>query len=272
MFEIFKIGFLPFTFLDLIDIILVSLIVYKLYTLLKGTIAAQIFIGFAIILFFSFVAQAVGLRAVGWLLSLVTGIWVIAFIVLFQPEIRRLLVNLGKNPLFNVFVKSDEITVADILTEAAFELAQHQHGALMVYLKTTGLKSVIESGEVLNAKLNKNLLRSIFFPRSPLHDGAVIISNDNVEAARCTLPLTEQTSIDGRDLGMRHRAGIGITEDADVISIIVSEETGGISIAEKGHLKSGLSKESLRNHLAKSMISSKDKGFKNIIDSFRKPK
>jgi len=272
MFDIFEIGFLPFTFLDLIDIILVSLIIYKLYTVIKGTIAAQIFIGLVIILFLSFVAQAISLRAVGWLLNLVTEIWVIAFIILFQPEIRRLLVILGKNPLFNFFVKSDEQSVADILAEAAFELAQHQHGALMVYLKSTGLRSVIESGEVLNAKLSKNLLRSIFFPRSPLHDGAVIINNNNIEAARCTLPLTELTTIDGRDLGMRHRAGIGITEDADVISIIVSEETGSISIAERGHLTSGLSKDNLRKLLAKSMITSKEKGYKNIIDSFRKPK
>lgn len=272
MFEIFKIGFLPFTFLDLIDIVLVSLIIYKLYTIIKGTIAAQIFIGLVIILFLSFVTQAVSLRALGWLLNLVTENWILAFIILFQPEIRRLLVILGKNPLFNFFVKSDEKTVSDIIAEAAFELAQHQHGALMVYLKTTGLKSVIESGEVLNAKLNKNMLRSIFFPRSPLHDGAVIINGNNIEAARCTLPLTDLTSINGRDLGMRHRAGIGITENADVISIIVSEETGSISIAEKGHLISGLSKENLRNHLAKSIESTKEKGIKNIIELFRKSK
>jgi diadenylate cyclase len=272
MFEIFKIGFLPFTFVDLIDIVLVSAIIYKLYKIVRGTIAAQIFIGFVGILFLSFVAEAASFRALGWLLQTIREIWVIAFIVLFQPEIRRLLVILGKNPLFNVFIKSDEMTVADIITEAAFELAQHQHGALMVYLKSTGLKSVIESGEVLNAKLSKNLLRSIFFPRSPLHDGAVIISHHNIEAARCTLPLTDRTSIDGRDLGMRHRAGIGITETADVISIIVSEETGSISIAEKGHLMSGLSKESLRNMLAKSMMSTKDKGVKNIFESFRKRK
>ena len=272
MFEIFQIGFLPFTFLDLIDIILVSLIIYKLYTIIRGTIAAQIFIGLVIIFLLSFIAQAVSLRAVGWLLTLVTDIWVIAFIIIFHPEIRRLLVILGKNPLFNFFVKSDEETVSDILAEAAFELAQHQHGALIVYLKTTGLRSLIESGEVINAKLSKNLLRSIFFPRSPLHDGAVIVDNDNVEAARCTLPLTELTSFDGRDLGMRHRAGIGITENADVLSIIVSEETGSISVAENGQLVSGLSKENLRKYLAKSISTSKDKGIKSILDIFRKAK
>ncbi|MBK7106735.1 MAG: TIGR00159 family protein [Ignavibacteriae bacterium] len=273
MFELFKIGFLPFTLLDFIDIILVSFIIYKLYTKIRGTIAAQIFIGLVIILFLSFVAQAINLRALGWLLNLITDIWVIAFIVLFQPEIRRLLVILGKNPLFNVFVKNDEInSAADIITEAAFELAQHQHGALIVYLKSTGLRSVIESGEILNAKLSKNMLRSIFFPRSPLHDGAVIINNYNIEAARCTLPLTERTSIDGRNLGMRHRAGIGITENADVISIIVSEETGSISIAERGKLISGLSKEGLKNQIVRSTISSKDKGVKHIFEYFRKQK
>jgi diadenylate cyclase len=272
MFEIFKIGFLPFTFLDLLDIVLVSVIIYKLYTVIRGTIASQIFIGLVVILVLSFLAQAASLKAVSWLLSLVTDIWVIAFIVLFQPEIRRLLVILGKNPLFNFFVKSDDESTYDILVEASFEMAQHQHGALIVLLKSTGLKSVIESGEVLNAKLNKNLLRSIFFPRSPLHDGAVIINNSNVEAARCTLPLTDLTTINGRDLGMRHRAGIGITEDADVISIIVSEETGSISIAEKGNLITGLSKENLRNHLIKSIKRSKEKRPKNILEYFRKTK
>ncbi|MCP5062034.1 MAG: TIGR00159 family protein [Ignavibacteriae bacterium] len=272
MFEIFKIGFLPFTFLDLVDIALVSFIIYKLYNIIKGTIAAQIFIGMLAILFVSFLAQAANFRALGWMLNLVTSVWVIAFIVLFQPEIRRLLVILGNSQLLNFFVKSDEKSVADIIAEASFEMAQHQHGALIVLSKITGLKSVIESGEVLNSKLNKNLLRSIFFPRSPLHDGAVIISNDRIEAARCTLPLTAATMMDGRDLGMRHRAGIGITEDADVISVIVSEETGSISIAEKGNLFSGLSKENLRKHLAKSMEVSEEKGFRNIIESFRKRK
>ena len=117
--------------------------------------------------------------------------------------------------------------VADVLTEAAFELAQNQHGALIVIVKSTGIRGVVETGEIINAKVNKNLIRSVFFPRSPLHDGAVIIKNDILEAARCTLPLSNETSFGGQTLGMRHRAGIGITETADVISLIVSEETGG---------------------------------------------
>ncbi len=270
MFEIFKIGFLSVTFVDVLDIAIVSLIIYKLYVIIRGTIAAQIFLGLVIVLLLSFVAQAANFRALGWLLKLISDIWVIAFIVLFQPEIRRFLLLLGSNPLVRLFIKRDEKGIADILTETAFELSQHQHGALIVVVKSTGVKGIVEKGEVINAKINKNLIRSIFFPRSPLHDGAVIIQSDIIEAARCTLPLSTETSIGGVPLGMRHRAGLGITEQADVISIIVSEETGGISLAENGTLKRGLSKESLRNYLAKSLKSSKDKGVKRIFEQFGK--
>ena len=272
MFELFKIGFITISFSDILDIILVSFIIYKLFKVIRGTIAAQIFIGLVIVLFLSFVAQAANFKALGWLLKLVTDIWVIAFIILFQPEIRRLLLLLGRNPLFRIFIKSDSGNTAEIITETAFELAQHQHGALIVVVLQTGIKGVVETGETLNAKISKKLLRSIFFPRSPLHDGAVIIKNDIIEAAGCTLPLTVRTTWDGLSLGMRHKAGLGISEQADVISIIVSEETGGISIAENGELKMGLSKDMLRNRLAKSFEISKDKGIRGIFEQFSKQK
>ncbi|MHB8906138.1 MAG: diadenylate cyclase, partial [Melioribacteraceae bacterium] len=133
-----------------------------------------------------------------------------------------------------------------------------------------GIRGVVESGEIINAKLSKNLLLSIFFPRSALHDGAVIINNDIVEAVRCTLPLTAETTKDGLPLGMRHRAGIGISEQADVISVIVSEETGGISVAENGKLKTGLSKEGLRYYLVNAMRTSKRNIFSNIARGVKK--
>jgi diadenylate cyclase len=272
MFDLFKIGFLTVTFADVIDIIIVTFIIYKLFTVLRGTIAAQIFIGLIIVLLLSIAAQALTLKALSFLLQLVTDIWVIAFIILFQPEIRRLLVLLGRNPLVRIFFKSDAKDLADILTDTAFELAQFQHGALIVVVKTSGLKGVVETGELINARVTKNLLRSIFFPRSPLHDGAVVIRNDVVEAARCTLPLSAHTAVDGDTLGMRHRAGIGITEQADVISLIVSEETGGISVAENGELKKGLSKEALRKLLAESMKTTREKGLKGIFEQFGKQK
>ncbi len=272
MFEIFKIGFLSFTFLDFVDIALVTFIIYKLYTIIRGTIASQIFIGLIIVLLLSFIAQAADFKALGWLLQLISDIWVIAFIILFQPEIRRLLVLLGRNPLVRVFLKDNQNNVADILTDAAFEMAQMQHGALIVITRSTGLKGVVETGEELGAKINKNLLRSIFFPRSPMHDGAVVVKNNTIEAARCTLPLSQTLSVDGVSLGMRHRAGLGITEQADVISLIVSEETGGISIAEEGKLYRGLSRDSLKKLLSSKLQVTQEKGWKNIFDYFNKPK
>ncbi len=272
MFELFKIGFLTINFIDVIDITLVTFIIYKLYSVIKGTIASQIFFGLIIVLFLSFLAQAVNMKAIGWILRLISDIWVIAFIILFQPEIRRLLVLVGRNPIVRFFIKSDESNIADIITDTAFELAQHQHGALMVLVKTTGIRGIVETGEAINSKVSKNLLRSIFFPRSPLHDGAVIIRNDVIEAARCTLPLSQETSIDGSPLGMRHRAGLGITEQADVICVIVSEETGGISLAENGKLKRGLSKESLRNQLIFSLKVSRTKHSGSLLDFLFKQK
>ncbi|MGE5352165.1 MAG: diadenylate cyclase CdaA [Acidobacteriota bacterium] len=265
MFDLFKIGFVPVTLLDVVDILIVSFIIYKVYNIIKGTIAAQIFIGLIIVLLLSITAQAANLKALGYLLKLVSDTWVIAFIILFQPEIRRLLLLIGRNPFIKVFIRSDEKTIAHILTDAVFELSQLQHGALIVVIKSTGIKSFVESGEVLNAKVNKNLIKSIFYPRSPLHDGAIIIKSDIIEAARCTLPLSSVTSIDGHSLGMRHRAGLGITEQADVLSIIVSEETGSISLAEDGKLKRGLSKEALREKLSIALKGQKPKGVQKSI-------
>jgi len=272
MFEIIKIGFLSISFLDLIDILLVTFIFYKVYTVIRATIAAQIFYGLILVLILSFLTQAVNFKALGWLLRLLTDIWVIAFVILFQPEIRRLLVLAGRNRIFRLFIKSDESNLADVITETAFELAQHQHGALIVIVKSVGIGSIVETGELINAKVTKNLLRSIFFPHSPLHDGAVIIMNNTIEAARCTLPLSSEQTINGRPLGMRHKAGLGISEQADVISVIVSEETGSISVAEDGQLKTGLSKEGLRNYLTRSLSDSREKGLKGIKQMFKKKK
>lgn len=258
MFEIFKIGFLSFQLLDLVDILIVSFILYKLYTLLKSTIAAQIFLGLMIVLFLSFSANAANLKALSWLLKFITDIWIIAFIILFQPEIRRLLVILARSPLFRLGVKSEASANATIIADAAFELSQQQHGALIVVVKSSGIRGHAETGELLNAKLSKHLLTSIFFPRTALHDGAVVIKNDIIEAAGVTLPLSNISTIDGESLGMRHRAGLGISEQADIISVIVSEETGSISVAENGVLIRGLSKDALKRRLSKQNASSNE--------------
>lgn len=253
MFELFKIGFLSVTFLDLLDVFIVALILYKLYSVIKGTIAAQILVGLLIVLLLSFSSQALNLKALSWMLKFITDIWIITFIILFQPEIRRLLVMLAKNPLFRLSIKQETPETISTIIDAAYEMSQHQHGALIVIVKSSGIRSFVETGKILEAKVTKELLTSIFFPRSSLHDGAVVINNDIIEAAQCTLPLTQRTSIYGETLGMRHRAGIGISEQADVICVIVSEETGTISVAESGNLIRGLSREALRKKLTQSL-------------------
>jgi diadenylate cyclase len=272
MFDLFKIGFVTVTFIDIVDIVIVSFIIYTLYTTLKGTIAAQIFIGLMLVLVLSFISQMVNFKALSWLLKLITDIWVIAFLILFQPEIRRLLVIVAKNPFFRIFVKNETPETAFIITDAAFELSQHQHGALIIVIKSTGIRGFSEAGEVINAKLSKDLLRSIFYPRSPLHDGAVVIKNNIIEAARVTLPLSSTTMVEGEVLGMRHRAGLGISEQADVMSIIVSEETGSISIAENGVLTKGLSRETLRGRISGEIKPASVKGWRGIIEQYTKDK
>ncbi len=274
MFDLFKIGFINVTFVDLLDIILVTSIIYKLYVTIKGTIAAQVVFGFVIVLLLSIITQALNFKAIGWLLGIISDNWLIAFIILFQQEIRKFLVMVGRTPLMNIFVDKaeDRTSMADILTEAAFEMAQYQHGALIVIIKSTDIKGVVESGEEINSILNKNLLRSLFFPRSPMHDGAVVVKNGVIEAARCTLPLSQKTSYNGIGLGMRHRAGLGITEQTDVISLIVSEETGSISLAEQGKLIRGLSKETLKNLLTFSLSAGEVKGWRGLLYHLRNKK
>jgi len=270
MFEVFKIGFLTITFADVIDIALVALIFYKVYNFLKGTIAAQIFMGLVIVLLLSLIAQALNLRELSWLLKLITDIWVLAFLILFQPEIRRLLVIVARNPFFKIFVKSENTDTPTIVTEAAFQLSQHQHGALIVIIKSTGIRGFTETGEQINGRLSVDLLTNIFFPNSSLHDGAVIIKGETIEAARCTLPLSLTTIINGESLGMRHRAGLGITEQADVMSIIVSEETGSISVAENGTLTKGLSKEALKRKIQSISQPPGIVGWKGLVLQLRK--
>jgi diadenylate cyclase len=269
MIDLFKIGFLTITLSDVIDIAIVSFIFYKLYTTLRGTVAAQIVIGLLVIIIVSFISQLLNFRAVSKLLTLITDIWVIVFVILFQPEIRRLLVLLARNRFFRVFAKTESHEVSDVIADAAFQLSQHQHGALIVLIKSSGIRGFAETGEQLNARLSASLLTSIFYPRSPLHDGAVIVNKNFIEAARCTLPLSQSTEIKGDTLGMRHRAGLGISEQADVISVIVSEETGSISVAENGELVKGLSKDALRSRLNRGLRTPEKKGWKGFIEQLK---
>ncbi len=243
--ELFHIGFLTVTLTDLIDIALVAFLIYRLYLVMEGTIAAQILIGLIVIVALSFVAQLLNLRAMTWLLSTVRDIWVIAFVVLFQPELRRFLTIVGRSQVIRFFVRFNVSETIEDVAHAAVELSKKKIGALIVMTKGTGIRTFIETGIPLQARVSKQLLVSIFNPKSPLHDGAVIIKDRLVEAAHCTLPLSTQTQIGDTVLGMRHRAALGISEQADAVTIVVSEETGIISVAIDGRFERGLQLDTL---------------------------
>jgi diadenylate cyclase len=247
--ELFKIGFLSVGVADIIDVALVSFIFYRLYLVMRGTIAAQIFIGLVLIIAVSFISQAANLKALSWIMRTLTDIWVIAFIVLFQPELRRLLVLLGRNPIVRFFVRGNVDESVDDVVAAVTELSRKKQGALIVFVRATGIRAHVETGTKMEALVSKSLLLSIFNPKSPLHDGAVIIKDRLIEAARCTLPLSNITVWEGEMLGTRHRSGLGISEQADVAVVIVSEETGAVSLAENGILHRGLTPAVLRKEL-----------------------
>ncbi|HAY33692.1 MAG TPA: diadenylate cyclase CdaA [Ignavibacteria bacterium] len=251
--ELFKIGFLTVKLIDIIDILLVTYVFYKLYTVMKGTIASQIFIALVFVFGFSFIAQLLNMQAMGWLLGSITDIWIIALIVLFQPEIRRLLQLIGKTRVARIFTKVNVDANVMEITEASFELKSRGWGALIVIERSSGLKSVMESGELVQSKISKELIITIFTPKSPLHDGAIILKNGKIEAARCLLPLSEHEKIRNKNLGTRHRAGIGITEVSDAVAIIISEERKQISVAEDGKLEYYDDKKMLTERLVKAM-------------------
>ncbi|MBP9192379.1 MAG: diadenylate cyclase CdaA [Ignavibacteria bacterium] len=265
--ELFNIGFISVKLIDVIDILIVTYVFYKLYFVMKGTIASQIFFALVIIIASAFIAQLLNMQATSWILGKLTEIWVIAFIILFQPEIRRLLLLIGKTKVARIFTKANVDETVNEIAEACYDMVERGWGALMVIERTTGLKSVIETGELIHSKIKKEILISIFNPKSPLHDGAVIFKNERIEAARCLLPLSEPETIRNKNLGTRHRAGIGITEVSDAVSIIVSEERKVVSVAEDGKLTFYKDVNELKERLSKSMgKASVANSMKNIFE------
>ena len=251
--DLFSIGFLTITWLDIIDVLLVSFLFYRLYVAMRGTIAAQVFLGLVLVIIGSVIARAADMRTLSWILKTLTDIWVIALIVLFQPELRRLLLFLGRNPIFKFFIRTDVSEYADIIVRAFEELRQRHEGALIVIIRTTDIKLFVDTGLPLHAQISKELLVSIFNKRSPLHDGAVVIKDRYIEAARCTLPLSQVESIGEKMLGTRHRAALGISEQADVVTVVLSEETGEFALAKNGRLSLNLTSDELREKITESI-------------------
>ena len=234
--------------IDLLDIIIVAYLFYRLFLLIKGTRAIQMFIGLFLLIIVSFVAQWLNLNALNWIVSSLKTVWVIAFVILFQPELRKALTQLGQNRILGMFLKVESSGTVTEIVRACQLIVQKGLGAIIVIERDVGLKNYIETGTRLDAKVTDELILTIFTPPGPLHDGAVIIEKDRIIAAGCILPLSQNPRI-GRALGTRHRAGLGLSEETDALVIIISEETGSISLAREGKLKRKLELNALRNEL-----------------------
>jgi diadenylate cyclase len=243
----------PVTFWDAVDILIVSLIVYEVLKLIRGTHAVQMALGIAVLVGMFYVSRGFQLETLNWLIRNVVGYVVFAAIVLMQGDIRRALMHIGRAPFFRVFRRLDRPVADDDIIEelvvAITTLSSRRTGALIVVERSIGLRNHIEGGIPLDARLTYDLLVSIFQPTSPLHDGAVIVQSDRVAAAACFLPLTINPRL-SRELGSRHRAALGITEENDAVAVVVSEETGIISLVMNGDIERGLTAEQLRVRLA----------------------
>jgi len=244
--------------LDVLDILLVAFLFYQMYRLIRGTVAINIFVGIFAVYLFWLLVKALDMELLSSILGQFIGVGVIALIIVFQQEIRKFLLILGGRYRFRKWLYLDRLfsqnektglqLTVDEIVQACKNMSGNKTGALMVLARKSELEAIIETGDLIKGKVSHRLLETIFFKNTPLHDGAVIIRNDRIEAARCELPTTENIYFPAK-YGMRHRAAVGLTEKTDAIVIVVSEETGGISISIDGDLESGINPEILKKRL-----------------------
>lgn len=243
-----------FNWRDVLDILVVAALIYRVLTLFRGTRAVQITIGLAVLAGAALTARALDLASLGWLLDHFWSFWVVALIVVFQPELRRALGWIGQGRLLQGLLgdSAESVRVVEEIVRAADSLASRRIGALIVLERATGLRQYAELGVALDALVSSDLLISLFLPYSPLHDGAVFVHGPRVVAAGCFLPLSRNTQI-GRSLGTRHRAALGIAEETDAIAVVASEETGRLSVAVAGAIETLDDAAALRSRLAELM-------------------
>src|SRR5947199_6980507 len=239
----------PIGWWDLVDILVVSALIYEILKLIRGTRAVQMAVGGGVLVALFYGSRWGHLETVNWLIRNMVGYLVFGVIVLFQSDIRRALAHLGRAPFFRYFAKpeSAEESIEELVVAASMLSAQ-RIGAIVAIERQIGLRNYIEGGIPLDAVLTYDLILSIFQPSSPLHDGAVIVQDDRVAAAACFLPLTVNPRL-SKELGSRHRAAIGLTEENDAVAIVVSEETGSISVVADGEIERGLTADALRVRL-----------------------
>jgi len=236
-----------FTLMSVIDILLVAFLIYEFLATIRGTRAALILVGASVLLLIFYFSHLAGLVTLNWLIARIIPYSAFLLVVIFAPEIREALARLGRRVTLARGTSSPAEAYDDIVM-AANLFSQHQTGALMVIEREIGLRTYVESGVALDARLSYDLLATIFRPSAPLHDGAVIVHEDRIVAAACFLPLSMNPVL-STQLGTRHRAGIGITEETDAIAVIVSEETGSISLAVAGAIERDLTVEQLRERM-----------------------
>src|SRR5499427_7779565 len=236
------------TWIAALDIFIVAFLIYEILVFIKGTRAVQMAVGLSFVILFFYFSRWVRFEAVTWILTGILPYFVFAIIVIFQQEIRRALARFGQVPIFAGFSSINRNEFYDEIVLAVTTLAQNQTGALIVIERDIGLKTYIESGIALDAELSYDLLVTVFNPSVPLHDGAVIVQNGRIAAAACFLPLTVKPRL-SKELGTRHRAAIGVTEETDAVAIIVSEETAAISFAHDGEIERFLDPDTLRLRL-----------------------
>lgn len=240
---------------DIVDMVIVAFVFYKLYMLIRETRAEQLIKGILVLLIATQISEGLQLNVINWILKNTMTVGVIALLIVFQPELRRALEYIGRTKFLTksiVDIEEEEIkNTVEELVEAVGSLSRQKIGALIIIERETGLSEVVETGTQIGGIISSELLINTFIPNTPLHDGAVVIRKGRILAAGCLLPLTDNPNI-SKALGTRHRAGIGITEKSDSMAIIVSEETGDISIAERGKIKRFLDTESLSQILLQS--------------------
>lgn len=264
-FDIFSWSFL----VNVLDVIVVWYLVYKLIQLVRGTKAIQLFKGVGLFIVLRFLAGIVGLKTLSWLMDQVITYGVIAAIVIFQPEIRRGLEHLGRSSFFKTSKnekRRDEVLV-QALDKAIQYMAKRKIGALITIERTTGLEEYIETGIPLDADVTGELLINIFIPNTPLHDGAVILRDDKIAVASAYLPLSESPLIP-KEFGTRHRAAVGISEVSDALTIIVSEETGDVSITLNNRMLTELSRQEYLDVLNRELVPEEKPGKRNLLQSF----
>jgi len=243
---------------DLVDILLVTAIIYRLLLIIKGTRAARMLMGLGVLFLALLFSKYLGLFTINWIIQSLWAQIVLALIILFQPEIRKTLAQMGEARFLPSFASAEEVRSIEEIVKAAISLSTRKIGALIVIEKETNLKDFTEMGSPLDAKVSRELLLSIFHPTSPIHDGAVIIRGNRIIAAGCFLPLTLSPDI-SKTLGTRHRAGIGLTEETDAVVLIVSEETGSITTSVGSTIEMNVDMGSLRDFLAGHFIVPKKK-------------